>query len=92
MKKQILKLLNEENGRLKINKICSLHRWQKDGLNQKVDRLEIEFSLLSVSDKSIEIEERDFKEIIKRIEKEQTIFMKEITEKLNSNLRCGYIN
>lgn len=91
MKNKINELLSKKDGFLSINKICNLHRWQKDGLGQNVDKLSIEFSLISSFDKIIEIDERNYKEIIKRIEKEQSFFLDEIKNKLNVDLRNGYI-
>lgn len=92
MKKEILKLLESQNERLKINNFCCLHRWQKDALNQTVDYLEIEFSGISYNQKTVEIEERGWQDIVERVQKEQTKFFNELSVTLNSDLKNGYLH
>lgn len=90
MKKEIEKLL-KSNGELKLNKIAKLKRWQLDGVGNKVDKLSIEFSLLYFREKDIMIEERNYKDIVNRVIKEQKIFLDDVDKKLTNNLKAGYL-
>lgn len=92
MKKEIEKLLSSENDSLRLNEYCILKRWKKDALNQKVDRLVIEFNnYYGKYNKIVEIESRNYSEIIKLIENEIKKFFLELGNNLSKDFKNGYI-
>ena len=88
--KKIKELLNCENGILDINEFVSLRRFQKDAFGNSVDKLKIEFSIISKFEKTVEIETRDVKEIIEIISRETRLAFNEASEKLVKNFKNGY--
>ena len=89
MKNEILKLLNSENDYLKINKFCSLHRWQKDALGYSVDCLKVEISLTHAFSHCYTITARDWREIVEEVKNAQTQAFKDAVEELNKQLANG---
>lgn len=94
MKKEIINLVNSEEGTFRINNIATLRRWTKSALNENVDKLAIEFDRINnvYFGNSVEIESRDFAGIIEECEEATTAFLCAVALKLNNNLRNGYIN
>lgn len=92
MKKEIENLLINENSSLRLNEYCFLRRWQKDALNQNVDRLVLEFkNYYGKYNKVVEIESRNYSEIIELIESEIKIFFLELGDNLSKDFKNGYI-
>lgn len=94
MKKEIINLVNSEEGTFRINNIAFLRRWTKSALNENVDKLTIEFDCINNVrfGLSVEIESRDFAGIIAECEAATTSFLTAVALELNKNLRNGYIN
>lgn len=95
MKKEMMELLNSENGTFRINNVSYLKRWQKDALGNKVDRLTLEFDNInnvcfSLYDR--EIKSRDYDGIIEESKEITNRFFKEVSDTLTKNLGAGYIN
>lgn len=92
MKKEIKKLLASENNNLRLNEYCFLKRWQKDALNQNVDRLVLEFkNYYGKYNKVVEIESRNYSEIIELVENEIKNFFLELGDNLSRDFKNGYI-
>lgn len=92
MKKEILNLVNSEEGELRINQYFKLERWTKDALNESVDKLALSCNIVESSRGLIEIKSRDFlgiKEEISSIMQKQLDIVK---EKLLNNFSVGYFN
>lgn len=93
MKKEILKLLKSEQGTLKVNEICYLRRWTKDGLGQEVDGLNLEFYTINNVSHSIyptTIVSRDWNKIVEEVEQLNKLFLEELQRTLCKNIRVGY--
>ena len=95
MKKEIMQLVNSEDGTLRLNNISILRRWTKNGLGDRVDRLEIEFDNIndvcfSIYDTSIK--SRDYEGIMRECEEHTKRFLEEVESTLISNMRAGYRN
>lgn len=67
MKKEIARLLQSEEGTLKVNKFCRLVRHTKNAFNEDVDVLKIEFSIHHCMDFSKSIKSRDLAGIVEEI-------------------------
>lgn len=95
MKKEIEKLLASENGRLEINSMFELHRWQKDALGNKVNELTLELRNINNVNYNIvcivHIAGRTYTRIMKEIESNMRILIEELEERLISNVRTGYL-
>jgi hypothetical protein len=46
-KKEITRLVNSKDGTLRVNNICYLRRWTKDGIGRDVDGLTLEFDAIN---------------------------------------------
>lgn len=93
MKKELMSVVNSEEGKFRLNSVSYLRRWAKDALNQDVDKLVLEFNNInnvcySICDR--EIKSRDYDGIIKECEELTKKFMDEVSRKLCSDLRAGY--
>ena len=92
MKKQIENLLASENSTLDLNKFATLHRWQKDALNdQDCDCLVCSISLISSCACIRDISSRDWKGIIAEVEEIIREVFAKAAETLCKNLENGYI-
>jgi hypothetical protein len=92
MKKEIMELLEKENGVLKLNEYFYLKRWTKDALGNNYDGLRLESKFVSKHNCFVEIKSRDFVEIQKEIEEEMQKALDEFSKSLLSNFKCGYLN
>lgn len=95
MKKEIIRLVNSEEGSFRLNNISTLRRWTKDGLGKDVDRLELDFDCINNVCFSIcdcEIESRDYDGIIKECQEITERFLEEVTRSLVNDMRAGYRN
>lgn len=95
MKKEILKLMQSNEGTFKINNICYLRRWTKDGLGNDVDKLKLEFNTINDVRFSIyptDIKSRNYEDIIQEVDILIKQFTKELQEELCKNLKAGYRN
>lgn len=93
MKKELMAIVNSEEGTFKLNNISYLKRWTKSALGEDVDKLVLEFNNINNVCYSIydrEIKSRDYDGIIKECEELTKRFMDEVSRKLCSNLRAGY--
>lgn len=95
MKKEIIQLVNSEEGSFRLNNISTLRRWTKNGLDMDVDKLELEFDCIngvrfSICDR--EIESRDYEGIIKECQEITTRFLDEVARSLKNDMRAGYRN
>lgn len=91
MKKEIIALVNSQDGELKINKFCTLHRWTKSALNEDVDRLEAIFSITHYMSHIVEIQSREWRDIVNEVAAAQTKAFAESAEEYNNQLKHGYI-
>ena len=94
MKKEIIKLVNSEEGTFRLNNISRLRRWTTSALNEKVDCLFIEFDNINhvhfgLSEK---IESRDYDGIIAECQEATTSFLTAVALELNQNMENGYRN
>lgn len=95
MKKEIMNLLNSENGSFRINNISKLERWTKDGIGNDVDMLIIRFDPVNgvnFGDDTVRIDSRDFDGIIADCRRAINNHMNTVTNKLLEQLQNGYIN
>lgn len=95
MKKEIMELVNSEEGTLRINNVSYLHRWTKDGLGNKVDKLVLEFDNINHVNFGIanrDIESRDYDGIVRECEDLTNRFFAEVSRRLTSDLKAGYKN
>ena len=95
MKKEVMNLVNSNEGKFRLNNVSYLKRWTLDGLGNKVDRLELEFDTInnvcfSLYDR--EIKARDYDGIIEECKALTERFFKEVSDTLSKNLGAGYIN
>lgn len=91
MKKEIENLLNSENAYLDLNKLCCLHRWQKNAFGEPVDCLKVEFSITSTFDYREEITARDWRGIVEQVRDAHTRAFAKASEVLSTELKAGYI-
>ena len=91
MKNEIIELLNSEEGTLKINKFCTLHRWTKSALNEDVDRLQAIFSITRYSSHTVDIDSRTWRAIVDDVASAQSKAFADSAEELNKQLLNGYI-
>ena len=95
MKKEIMNLVESEEGTFRLNNIAYLRRWTKDGMGCKVDRLELEFDSINHVNFGIydtEIKSRDYEGIIDECQILIERFINEVSETLIKNLKAGYRN
>lgn len=93
MKKELMNVINSEDGTFKLNKISYLRRWTKDALGNDVDELTLEFNNInnvcySIADRKIK--SRDYEGIIEECEEITKRFFEEVSRKICSDLRAGY--
>ena len=93
MKKEIMQLIASDKGEFRINSVSVLHRWTEDGVGQTVDCLRLAFDQINGVEYSgwVMIQSRDYDGILEEIEDATTAFMASVAERLNKNLRNGYI-
>lgn len=90
MKKEINELLNEKDGKLYINAMFRLrHEMYKDWFGKNQDKLYLE---TKEGWYQVEIESRDFPEIIDEVANGMSKILKEIEYKLTRSWRGGLIN
>ena len=90
MKKEINELLNEKDGKLYINAMFRLrHAMYKDWFGKNQDKLYLE---TTEGCYRVEIESRDFPEIIDEVANGMSKTLKEIEDKLIKSWKGGLIN
>jgi hypothetical protein len=94
MKKQIMNLVNSQEGSFRLNKFSSLKRWTKDALNSDIDRLQIRFdSLNDICIKAcpvVDITARDYDGIIEECRTATEEFFNAAIAQINNELKAGY--
>lgn len=93
MKKEIMNLVKSDEGMFTLNNVSYLRRWTRDVLNNKVDKLEINFCVINnvyFNNCVHEIEARDYDGIIEECAKATEAYFAEVQRKLISNMRNGY--
>lgn len=94
MKKDIIALLESESGTFRLNNFCYLKRYTKNGLNEKVDVLQLWFD--SINDVNfvswVDIQARDYDGIIAECDININRFFSECAAKLTRDLKAGYRN
>ena len=93
MYKEIKELVKAKEGYFRINHISVLRRWTEDAMGQKVDMLVLDFDAINGVNysKRVGIISRDYVGIQTECEEATRKFMEEVTEKLVSNIICGYV-
>lgn len=95
MKKEILNLVESDEGEFVLNNISYLRRWKKSAIGESVDKLVVEFENINNVNfgmASREIVSRDYNGIINEITVATKEYLQEVSNRLCSNLKCGYIN
>lgn len=95
LKKDIIALVKGERGEVRINRICKLVRWTKDGLGDKVDRLELEFKGLGGSggyNYGVAIDAREYADIEREVAEAIRTYLADETEDMINDLRAGYVD
>lgn len=94
MKKEIMKLVNSPDGQLRINNVCTLRRWTRDGVGQTVDCLKLTFDTINGVEFSgwTAINSRDYDGIIDEISQATEAFFASVAETLVKELKNGYSN
>lgn len=95
MKKEILSLIESNEGKFVLNNISYLRRWKKSAIGENVDKLVIEFENINNVNFGVaskEIVARDYNGIINEITIATKEYLQEVSNRLCSNLKCGYIN
>lgn len=95
MKKEILNLIESNEGEFVLNNISHLRRWTNSAIGENVDKLVIEFENIdnvNFGVASKEIVARDYNGIINEITIATKEYLQEVSNRLCSNLKCGYIN
>ena len=95
MKKEILNLIESNEGEFVLNNISYLRRWKKSAIGESVDKLVVEFENINNVNfgmASREIVSRDYNGIINEITIATKEYLQEVSNRLCSNLKCGYIN
>jgi len=95
MKKEIIALVNSEEGYYRLNNISKLYRYTKDALNQDCDVLKIEFDNINhvyFGLSVIDIKSRDFDGIIAECQQATTKYLEEVARSLNNDIAAGYRN
>ena len=92
MKKEIMNALKAKEATVKINEICTLHRWTKDALGDEVDRLTVSFPYIVgiKGGKEYDIVARDYNGIIYEISECMGDYLTACAEEAAKNLRAGY--
>ena len=93
MKKEILNLIESNEGKFVLNNISYLRRWKKSAIGESVDKLVVEFiNNVNFGVASKEIVARDYNGIISEITIATKQYLQEVSDELCRNLKCGYIN
>lgn len=95
MKKEILNLIESNEGKFVLNNISYLRRWTNSAIGENVDKLVIEFENINNVNFGVaskEIVARDYKGIINEIKVATREYLQEVSNRICSNLKCGYIN
>lgn len=95
MKKEIMDLINLEQGTFRLNNISMLRRWTKNALKEDVDVLRIEFDTInnvSMGVRNFEIQSRDYDGIIDECQEITSKYLLGVSEELCKNIRSGYRN
>lgn len=94
MKKEIIKLINSEEGTFRLNNISRLNRWTTNALGEKVDELTINFDNINGVNfgLSVKIKSREYDGIIAECQKATTSFLTAVALELNKNMESGYRN
>lgn len=95
MKKEILHLVESNEGKFTLNNISYLRRWTKSAIGENVDKLVVEFKNINnvnFGKSSKEIIARDYDGIINEITIATKEYLQEVSNRLCNNLKCGYIN
>jgi hypothetical protein len=95
MKKEILNLVESDEGKFTLNNISYLRRWTNSAIGENVDKLVVEFENINNVNFGVaskEIVARDYNGIINEITIATKEYLQEVSNRLCSNLKCGYIN
>lgn len=95
MKKEIMNLINSEEGTFRLNNISILRRWTKNALKDDVDVLRIEFDTInnvSLGIRNFEIKSRDYEGIILECQEITSKYLLSVSDELCKNIRSGYRN
>nr|DAL18354.1 MAG TPA_asm: hypothetical protein [Caudoviricetes sp.] len=95
MKKEILNLVESNEGEFVLNNISYLRRWTNSAIDENVDKLVVEFKNINNVNFGVaskEIVARDYNGIINEITIATKEYLQEVSNRLCSNLKCGYIN
>lgn len=92
MKKEINELLSSENATLRLNKFCTLYRWQVNALGERVDFLRAEFSVTHQYSHSYAVTARSWQKIIEEIQLLQSKAFADAANQLNTQLKNGYFS
>ncbi len=95
MKKEILNLVESNEGKFVLNNISYLRRWTNSAIGENVDKLVVEFENINNVNFGVaskEIVARDYNGIINEITIATKEYLQEVSNRLCSNLKCGYIN
>lgn len=95
MKKEILNLVESNEGKFVLNNISYLRRWTNSAIGENVDKLVVEFENINNFNFGVaskEIVARDYNGIINEITIATKEYLQEVSNRLCSNLKCGYIN
>lgn len=93
-KSDIMNLINSQEGRIRINPICTLFRWTVDPLyNEVVDGLNLEFTNINGMGRFagiVTIKSRYYDGIIREVEEAIQKRMNDVSTYLITALRNGY--
>lgn len=95
MKKEILNLVESNEGEFVLNNISYLRRWTNSAIGENVDKLVVEFENINNVNFGVaskEIVARDYNGIINEITIATKEYLQKVSNRLCSNLKCGYIN
>lgn len=95
MKKEIMNLVNSEQGIFRLNNISFLKRWTKDAIGNDVDKLMLEFDTInnvSIGIRNFDVLGRDYESIIEECQKITSKYLLSVSDELCKNIRSGYRN
>ena len=93
MKKEITRLLKQEEGTLKLNNLSRLRRWSKNLFGEKVDMLVLDFDNVNNVRYGVgntEIKSRDYEGVLEEVKNMTALFLESIKLELINNLENGY--
>lgn len=88
-------MIESNEGEFVLNNISYLRRWKKSAIGENVDKLVVEFENINNVNFGVaskEIVARDYNGIINEITIATKEYLQEVSNRLCSNLKCGYIN